>query len=183
MRGKRLSDDMVKAIYTHHDSGKSQRQIAKDLWITLCAVQGALYRRSGHTLKQKKIKLGRGRCTSSATDAAIHLYIKRHRFDSNSSIATAFKVSRDTIWRRSIESNLRSRLAFRDYLRKHHKTARRNWCISNRRTDFSKWIFSMNPTLFSLIAVHLHGYTFTETKMRSTAALVYCQHLPVTAVI
>lgn len=142
MRGKRLSDDVVKAIYTHHDTGKSQRQIARELCISLCAVQGALSRRFGHTLQQKDINLGRRRCTSPSTDAAIRLYIKRHRFDSNSLIASAFNVSRDTIRRRSMESNLRSRLALRDYLRKHHKTARRNWCIANRRTDFTKWIFS-----------------------------------------
>ena len=63
MRGKRLSDDTVKAIYTHFDKKKSQRQIAKDLCISLCAVQGALRRRFGDTLEQNNIKLGRRRCT------------------------------------------------------------------------------------------------------------------------
>jgi transposase len=142
MRGKSLSADLVKVIFIKHDNGLSQRAIAKDLDISRKAVQGALRRRVPNSLQQRLSKRGPQRCTSTATDTAIIVSLKRNRFDSYASIASSFRVSRDTIRRRSQDHHIRSRLAVRDLLQKHHKAHRRMWCVHHRQTDFTRWIFS-----------------------------------------
>ena len=53
-----------------------------------------------------------------------------------------FNVSSDTVRRRGLESQLRSRIAHRDYLKKCHRRARFLWCLRQRHNDFRNWIFS-----------------------------------------
>lgn len=138
----RLPSELARLIYKKHDEGKSQRCIAAELLISKKAVHGVLNRRDGATLRQVEVPLGRRRCTSTRTDRAILLAVKRDRFSTNAAIASNFNVSRDTIRRRALQFKLRSRVAHRDYLKKCHKTARRRWCIGHVKTNFQFWILS-----------------------------------------
>ena len=151
MSPARLPDHLVRLIYVQHDEGKSNRSIASNLRITEKGVRSALRRRlcDSSSLQQKKVKLGRPRCTSIKTDSAIAIHMKRNRFKSNESIATSFNVSRDTVRRRGMEYNLFSRMAHTDYLKKHHKIARRRWFMGHKNTNFQSWLFP-DEVLFQL---------------------------------
>jgi transposase len=146
MSPARLPDELVRLIYNLHDDDvrPSNRAIAAQLQITEKAVRNALQRRlpSPMSSHQGKVRMGRPRCTTTKTDAAILLSMKRNRFASNQTIASSFNVSRDTIRRRGKERKLFSRVAFRDFLKKHHKSARRRWCLQNKDIDFRHWFFS-----------------------------------------
>jgi DNA-directed RNA polymerase specialized sigma24 family protein len=73
MRGKCLSDDLVRAIYMKRDRGLFLRAIANTLEVSLGAVQNVLKRRVSNQLEQKKAKLGPRRITNAITDAKIGL--------------------------------------------------------------------------------------------------------------
>jgi DNA-binding GntR family transcriptional regulator len=100
MRGKRLSSEIVKLIYSRRDQGMSERNIAEDLSISKKAVHLALHRRAGG-YQQQLPKLGRPKVTTPSTDRAIAVAIKRRRFSSYRELGHLFNVSKDTI-RRSI---------------------------------------------------------------------------------
>ncbi|CAK9252077.1 unnamed protein product [Sphagnum jensenii] len=119
----RLPDHLVLLIYEKHDKGLSQRIIAHEVHISQNAVSRALRRRVGHFNQQKKVPLGRQRCTAAQTDRAIILTMRRDHFTSNEAIAETFAVSRESIRRRGIEVKLYSRIAHHDYLRTVHKSA------------------------------------------------------------
>jgi hypothetical protein len=142
MSGTRLPDRLVKLIYEQHDAGQSTRAIAANLHISQFGVRAALRRRVAHSSQQLKVQLGRPRSTSTKTDQAIVLAIKRNRFATNDYISASFHVSRETIRRRGLQYGIVSRVAHRDVLKRHHKTARRRWCLQHLRTNFQSWIFS-----------------------------------------
>jgi transposase len=176
MRGKRLSDDLVRVIYRKHDDGLSLRKIAEDLSISVHAAHSALHRRVPHSMQQQKKELGRPRVTTSETDRHIRLSMKRERFRSTTSLAREFGVSRWTINRRGKETGISSRLAVRDYLTQRHKIARRNWCRSHYHTDFSAWLFS-DESSFELADCSAQRRAFVHR--RSNEKFAPCCVLPV----
>ena len=80
MRGKRLSDELVKEIYLKCDEGWTKAQIAKYLYVSRKAVQGAIQRGKEGLFIQGKKSLGRRKITTKATDRAIINAVKRNRF-------------------------------------------------------------------------------------------------------
>lgn len=142
MRGKRVSDDLVRVIYDMKDKGTSDCAIARALLISRFAVQAALRRRVGASDQQRHVPLGRPRCTTQADDRAIVLGLKRNRFATQSSIAAIYQVSRQTVRRRGREKKMYSRLAVRDVLTKTHKISRQLWCRNHLHYNFLHWLFS-----------------------------------------
>jgi hypothetical protein len=111
MRGKRLSDDLVHVLCKKHDEGHSTWSIAKELDVLQKAVRLALKRPVLNTHNQLKVDLGRPRCTSTTTDRAIVVALRRRRFFPYHEISSPFGVSRYTVRRRANESGVRSRVA------------------------------------------------------------------------
>lgn len=146
MRGKRLSDDIVTAIYKKRDDGMTLRAIAADLRLSLKAVHNALHRRVEDSIHQRKVPLGRPRITTPKMDARITITMKRNRFASCRTLAAEFGISKSTICRRGKESGLHSRVAIRDYLLRRHKSARLHWCKLHLHVNFSAWLFSDEST-------------------------------------
>jgi predicted DNA-binding protein YlxM (UPF0122 family) len=58
MRGKRLSDDLVGVIYSKHDEGLSNREIATLIHVSEHAIRNAIKRRVPNSLVQMERKLG-----------------------------------------------------------------------------------------------------------------------------
>jgi AraC-like DNA-binding protein len=146
MRGKRLSDDIVRVIYKMRDDGMPLRQIATDVGLSLKAVHNALQRRVGDSNYQQKVSLGRPRITTHKTDLHIRVTIKRNRFKSCRTLASQMGLSKNTVCRRARESGLHSRVAIRDYFLRRHKSARIQWCKSHLHVNFSSWLFSDEST-------------------------------------
>ena len=97
MRGKRLSDELVKVIYLKCDEGWTQAQIAKHLSVSRIAVQGAVQRRKEGWFIQGKKSLGRRKITKKATNRAIINAVKINRFACFKEFGKQFNVSTDTI--------------------------------------------------------------------------------------
>lgn len=146
---KRVSDDLAKAFYAARDQGLSLSTLSANFKISLATVKRLNRRRIGLSQIQLKQQDGRPRATNARTDRAIHLALKRRRFQPFAKTAREFQVSINTIRRRATSRGLQTRRAVRDVLRRHHRTARVSWCRAHAGTDFSHWIFS-DEVLFEL---------------------------------
>lgn len=146
MRGKRVSDEFVKAIYRRRDAGIPIRQIASETGSNESTIRGILKRRLANTKFQRKSRLGRPRTTSTRTDQRISMAMKRDRFQTYRAIAKDFQISEQTVRRRSLEKYMKKRVALVNVLNRAQQQNRVRWCANHKNTDFGKWIFSDEAT-------------------------------------
>ena len=84
LRGKKLSQDLVKVIFKKRSGGSTIKAISKDLDWSYSTIRSILNRRD----KQKT--LGRPKKTTSSVDRSLILTWKSHRLASYQSIADSF---------------------------------------------------------------------------------------------
>lgn len=141
MKRVHIGQHLHKLIIKKRKLGMSERQIASDLIISKSSVNRhiKLMRENRGIIPSQR---GRKKKTTAVTDRSILLSTKRQRFSTNSDLGAQFNVSRETIRRILRKYGIKSRLAIIDPLTTAQKYVRYRWCLQNRMTNFTNWLFS-----------------------------------------
>ena len=142
MKGKAVSDDVVKLVYRFRDEGQTVREIAALLAISRSAVQHIIDRRIHNTYQQMRVNRGRPKATTLRQDESIPVAVKRNRFSGYGAVAAQFELSKDTVRRRAVEKKIQTRVAAIEYLDAGHRRSRWAWCLRHTGLDFRYWAFS-----------------------------------------
>lgn len=168
MERVRINEHLSNLINSGRISGKSIRQISKELHISRSTIGRHIQQqRENRAIGTKK--MGRSKKTTKKTDRMIALAAKRDRFQTQFKLSRQFNVSITTIRDRLRKKNIRSRVANEEDVSKILKRKRLQWCRQRKRENFRKWIYS-DESSFELKNVSVPHRMFVHRTKREKYA-------------